>query len=192
MVKVWDAATGQQPFTLKGHTGHAKSVTFNRDGTLLASGGADTTLKVWDAATGQETLTLQGHADAVSSVSFSPDGSRLASTSYDNTVKVWDAATGQEVLTLQGHVVPVISASFSPDGKRLATSSVGGLKVWDSRPWTPALRAQSQAHGLLTLRLSQVASLAALQEVVRNDQTISDQVRQQALEWSPLFWNARQ
>ena len=192
MVKVWDATTGQEPFTLKGHTGHAKSVTFNRDGTLLASGGADTTLKVWDAATGQETLTLQGHADAVSSVSFSPDGSRLASTSYDNTVKVWDAATGQEVLTLQGHVVPVISASFSPDGKRLATSSVGGLKVWDSRPWTPALRAQSQAYGLLTLRLRQVVSLAALQEVVRNDQTISDQVRQQALDWSPLFWNARQ
>ncbi|MBB74616.1 MAG: hypothetical protein CMJ75_08890, partial [Planctomycetaceae bacterium] len=78
------------------------------------------------------------------------------------------------------------------DGKRLATSSVGGLKVWDSRPWTPALRAQSQAHGLLTLRLSQVPSLAALQEVVRSDQTISDQVRQQALDWSPLFWNARQ
>ena len=59
------------------------------------------------------------------------------------------------------------------------------------RPWTPELRAQSQARGLLTFKRSQVKSLDALQEVVRSDQTISDRVRQQGLDWSTRFWDAR-
>ncbi|MEE3371248.1 MAG: hypothetical protein VX346_18080, partial [Planctomycetota bacterium] len=191
-VKVWDVATGQEMLTLKGHNDVVLSVSFSPDGTKLASASIDKTVKVWDAATGQELLTLKGHNDFVLSVSFSTDGKRLASASADRTLKVWEAATGQELLTLKGHDANVYSVSFSPDGKRLASGSNDGtVKLWDSRPWTPELRAQSPARGLLTLRRRQVASLDALQEVIRSDQTISDQVRQQALDWSPLFWTSR-
>ena len=58
---MWDAATGQETLTLKGHTGDVSSVAFSPDGKRLASAGGDGTVKVWDAATGQETLTLKGH-----------------------------------------------------------------------------------------------------------------------------------
>ena len=78
-VKVWDAATGQETLTLKGHTGWSLSVAFSPDGKRLASASGDRTVKVWDAATGQETLTLKGHTGVVRSVAFSPDGKRLAS-----------------------------------------------------------------------------------------------------------------
>ena len=36
-VKVWDAATGQETLTLKGHTGSVNSVAFSPDGQRLAS-----------------------------------------------------------------------------------------------------------------------------------------------------------
>jgi WD40 repeat protein len=45
-VTVWDAATGQETLTLKGHTDSVSSVAFSPDGKRLASGSWDQTVKV--------------------------------------------------------------------------------------------------------------------------------------------------
>ena len=95
---LWDAATGQELLTLKGHTNVVTSVAFSPDGKRLASASFKT-VKVWDAATGKELLTLKGHTEWVKSVAFSADGQRLASASWDGTVKIWDATTDEEMLT---------------------------------------------------------------------------------------------
>jgi WD40 repeat protein len=61
-VKVWDAATGQEVLTLKGHTRVVLSVAFSPDGRRLASADGDGMVKVWDADMGQEPLILKGHS----------------------------------------------------------------------------------------------------------------------------------
>jgi WD40 repeat protein len=115
-VKVWDAVTGKECFTL---SGGGLGVAFSPHGKYLASGSQEGLVTVWDAVTGKELLTLPGHGGAVSGVAFSPDSKRLASASRDHMVRVWDASTGQEVLTLRGHDEPVASVAFSPVGRYL-------------------------------------------------------------------------
>jgi WD40 repeat protein len=52
-LKIWDAETGHETLTLRGHAMGVLSVAFSPDGTRIVSGSDDRTLKVWDARTGQ-------------------------------------------------------------------------------------------------------------------------------------------
>ena len=47
-IKLWDTATGEDVFTLRGHAGGVLCVAFSRDGKRIASGSIDQTAKVWD------------------------------------------------------------------------------------------------------------------------------------------------
>ncbi len=133
-VKLWNATTGEEIATFRGHTREVTSVVFNPDGTKLASASEDQTIKLWDATTGNNAArTLSGHTGNVTSVAFSPDGTRIASASADQTLKFWDAITGEELATLRGHTGPVTSVAFSPDGTRLASGGADkSVKLWDA------------------------------------------------------------
>ena len=62
--KVWDAASGQELLTLKGHSARCYERGLEPGRKRLAR-ELDDTAKVWDAASGQELLTLSGHERSV-------------------------------------------------------------------------------------------------------------------------------
>jgi COMPASS component SWD3 len=45
--RVWDAGTGKEVFTFKGHTADVWGVAFSPNGKRLATGSWDKTVKVW-------------------------------------------------------------------------------------------------------------------------------------------------
>jgi WD40 domain-containing protein len=129
--KVWEAASGKELLTLKGHSYWISSVAFSPDGRRIVTGSWDQTAKVWETSSGEELLTLKGHSDAISDVTFSPDSRRIVTGSWDQTAKVWEAASGKELLTLKGHSGWVGAVAFSPDGQRIVTGSDDGTaKLW--------------------------------------------------------------
>ena len=101
------------------------------------------------------------------------------------------ASTGQETLSLAVPIGQLTNAAFALKGKLIVTSSLRELRVWDVRPWTPELRAQFRARGYLTVHRDRSDSLEELQIYIRSDKTISDMVRDQALDWAELFWKNR-
>ena len=137
-VRVWDATTGREAYTLRGQHTEVRSIAWSPDGRSLAalSVGDKTQageIFIWDTRTQEHVYTLRGHSEGINSLAWSPDGTRLASASCDKTVKIWDSITRQEVFTLTGHTASVTSVAWSPNGWQLASADeIGIVKVWDA------------------------------------------------------------
>lgn len=104
-IKLWNFISGNEIRTLVGHTSRIKSLAFNYDGTVLASGGEDTTLR--------------------------DEGTISAGVVSDATIKLWNVQDGRVIHTLRGHHSEVRCLTFSPDGKVLASGS-GGVRDAES------------------------------------------------------------
>src|SRR5262249_27707133 len=97
---LWDAATGQEIFTLKreGSAEEDAGGVFSFDGKRIVSlhllRPSESTLRVWDVATGQEKLTLKGtlSTDGIGPfrLAISPDGQRIVAAGHA-ALKVWEA-----------------------------------------------------------------------------------------------------
>ncbi|NIP14962.1 MAG: protein kinase, partial [Pseudomonadales bacterium] len=146
---IWEAATGEELFTLRGHTDTVDRVIFGPDGTRLATASLDGTARVWDAETGEQLLILSGHTAEPAGLTFSPDGTHLATCSYDGTARIWDTTTGEELLTLF-HTGVAGDVAFSPDGARLAVADHDAFvaRVWDAETGEELLVLTGHAEGV--------------------------------------------
>jgi WD40 repeat protein len=126
-VKVWEAETGKEVCTCRGHTAGVLSVAFAPDGRQVISGSADGTVRLWGAATGKELRTLKAHRGWVRGLAVSADGLLLATSCPDEgAVKVWDVKADPACLSIPANRGPLLSVAFRPDGQRLAAVGVGG------------------------------------------------------------------
>lgn len=129
---VSDAHTGEELLRLEGHAGDVFGVAFSRDGTRLATGGADGTARIWDAESGEELLRLAGHEGIVALVDFSPDGTRLLTGGGDGTARVWDVSVtaGAEWWSRDASSGGIATVSYSADGTHLLASGAYGTGGW--------------------------------------------------------------
>ena len=129
VVKIVDENTGQILVSMSGHTGFVQSMSFNQDGTRLATAGADSLAYIWNTTTGQALMTLAGHSAALGYITFDPGGNRVATAGFDGTVRLWDVSStgnrGEDASFDDPSGRMYTSIAYSPDGSRLAVS--GGL-----------------------------------------------------------------
>ncbi|MHC4211750.1 MAG: protein kinase domain-containing protein [Planctomycetota bacterium] len=89
-IRIWDATSGVEVKSLRGHRRVVTSLTFSPNGKRIVSGGAFGTIKLWDFATGTEVMTLRHHERGyVGCIKFSPDGQTIATCGGGSTIKLW-------------------------------------------------------------------------------------------------------
>jgi len=118
--------------TIEAHKGDVNSLAFSVTGTVLATGGYDSTVKLWDAKSGSARATLMGHVQSVMSVDISPNDEMVLGAGNDNTVRIWTVQQARSRHALTGHTGKVFTARFSSDSQRVVSGSHDrSLKVWD-------------------------------------------------------------
>ncbi|HVX11023.1 MAG TPA: WD40 repeat domain-containing protein [Pirellulales bacterium] len=142
LVKVWDAATGQEQGSWQEHRQQIYCASISPDEKWLVTGGGNWTtgdpgeLIVWERQTGRVRARLAGHRLAVWSIVFMPDGERFFSSDSAGAVKVWNVETLAEERTLQ-HASWIRPLALSPDGGTLAVGrGDGSVRLWDTSTWT--------------------------------------------------------
>jgi WD40 repeat protein len=117
-VRLWEAATGQEVRTFRGHTAPVSGLTFAVDGKQLVSFAGGGEVKVWDATADPAARTLPAGSQAA----FGPDGRRLVVAGADGSVALFDVDTGQSLPLVRDPDLTFLGLAFSADGRRLATS----------------------------------------------------------------------
>ena len=171
--KLWDVAYRRNAIATLEEDDGVLSLAFSSDGTLLASGSADSEVNLWDVATRIKIATLETETEdyrpnRVYSVAFSPDGTLLASGSIDSKVNLWDVTTRTKIATLEGHADRVSSVAFSPDGTMLASGGGHRLNnrdfrilLWDVTTRTKIATLEGHADGVNNVAFSSDGEILA-------------------------------
>jgi WD40 repeat protein len=131
VVVVYDAATGKEVRTLRGHDDVVWQVAFDRTGGRVITCGQDKLARVWDFTTGDELYQLAGHADWVLTAKVTPDGKTVVTGGRDNVMKIWDADS-REVLADCKHPSSVTKVCLTADGSRAITACGDGrVRFWN-------------------------------------------------------------
>lgn len=146
-VRVWNMATGDGIYLLRGHTSTVRCLKMSDKNTAI-SGSRDTTLRIWDLTTGTCRNVLVGHQASVRCLAI--HGDLVVSGSYDTTARIWSISEGRCQRTLSGHFSQIYAIAF--DGRRIATGSLDtSVRIWD--PQSGQCNAILQGHTSLVGQL---------------------------------------
>ena len=132
--EIWvrDTTTGEATTNWLAHSAPIADLQLSRDGRLIITASAETSVRVWDLNTGALLAELPSKG-SVLTASLSPDSSRALTLTADGNLRLWRMPSaerlGETIKTARGNSV----ASWASDGRRiLATTTSDAAMIWDS------------------------------------------------------------
>ncbi|KAG2379220.1 hypothetical protein C9374_007359 [Naegleria lovaniensis] len=131
-ILIYNLQTKQQVLYATGHSSSVTCLQFNKDGSLLMSGGDDTDIVCWDVTAGQAKYRLRGHKGRITGLLFLEKSNALISSSKDMLIKIWELTTCHCVQTLIGSRNEIWSICVDFNETRLfAGSTDSEIRVWN-------------------------------------------------------------
>lgn len=133
------------------------AISFNSDGSKLATASWNPVCKVWNPQTGTEEKSFKGHTERILGLSFSPQRPNapeiLASCGADKTIRLWNTESGESVAALRGgHDDRINVVGWHPTGAHLFSSSHDSTwSMWDVATSTQLLRQDGHSRGVFGL-----------------------------------------
>jgi WD40 repeat protein/DNA-binding SARP family transcriptional activator len=137
MAVVIDIESGDEVFTLEGHSGVLTDIAWSPDGRSIAMSSYDGSARLFDARTGAPRFAVQGRGGHVYDLDWNPDATRLITAHGDGAARVWHMTEGgpreEFALSAQDMRNGVSGVAFSPDGTQVMTGDFGtaAARVWD-------------------------------------------------------------
>lgn len=127
-VQLYNAGTDTRitEFAGPNHTLPINAMAFNKDGSLLVTGGEDKVLKIWSLPAGNVIASITRHSLPVTELAFVNNDQYIACLLQDGTVRVFNHKTGAEVYMKHDFKKPQTLA-VSTDGKYW---SLGGAEPY--------------------------------------------------------------
>jgi WD40 repeat protein len=126
---VWEAKSGKEFFTLRGHAKAVTTVDWRADSDVLASGSEDGSVRLWDLHTGTAQTNWTAHPDGVLGIAVHPSGA-IATAGRDGRVRTWDGS-GKNVADFGPAGDVVMKVGFMPDARAVITGDwAGEVRAW--------------------------------------------------------------
>jgi WD40 repeat protein len=128
-VKVWDAETGTERYSLSHAAGAPVALAFSPDSRTLATVTRENGVRLWTAGTGKPEQSFRADLPLAPQAQFNPDGKQLLVTG-GRGLRVWDLEAKQERFEHSAREL-LRAAAFRPDGQLLAASEDDhSLRLW--------------------------------------------------------------
>uniref|UniRef100_A0AAY4D264 Apoptotic protease-activating factor 1 n=1 Tax=Denticeps clupeoides TaxID=299321 RepID=A0AAY4D264_9TELE len=121
---------------LQPHQGSIYYACFSKDGTKIASCGANKRLRMFKSTTGEKLQEFQAHDDEVLCCTFSPDNRLIATCSSDRKVKVWNIEKGCLLRSFEEeHEEQINHCQFTNTSRPLLLATCSNDKFVNTKLW---------------------------------------------------------
>jgi len=128
-IRVWNS--NEEIYNFTGHKDDVMAIAFNKNATLLASGGKDRTVMIWNLDNIKDSFSPGRQEGSVENLCFNSDGTILASGGSDGKIYLWDIEKKSQICILPVHEAAITSIIFSPEGDKIISGSYDRrVNIW--------------------------------------------------------------